>query len=132
MTIIANDVIYNLQNPSLKSNIFDIPDGMPVFKLSLKRCTTDTPTIWADKNSHIGVTVFISIDGGVNWEFLTGYTTHGGIIIGENGQEETANVHTLSLNPESKYAKAKGRKIQVSFSSIFGTPPELTLNLETK
>lgn len=111
-----------------KSAVLDLPDGVDIFKVRIDRPTTGRPVPW-DRHQHIAVQIFLSLDGGTTWESLTAYTTHGGSHV-VNGVEEAQNVHVCQIDPRAKAYRATGRKVMVSFASLHGPPPVLTVDVE--
>lgn len=128
---IAKDVPIPIRSAPVQSSVMPIPDGQQEFTFRIKRSTSLDPTVFPSKDSHIGVYVLISLDG-QTWDFLTGFTTTGGIFLRQDGNEETENRHIISLDPDSPYAKANGRTLKVSFVSISGPMPDLTFSADVK
>ena len=99
------------------SGLILVPDDHTVFRLSVPRCTTATPSIWPSKDDHISVNVFFSFDGEETWQFHSGFTSHGGIVLDEGGAEAESCEHVYPLPP------GKGRRAKVTLASIFGSAP---------
>lgn len=129
-TKLADQATIQLEEPK-KSLAHSIPDGVVELFLLTKRPTSEVPDNW-DKDAFIGIYLYGSMDNGITWNLLSGFTTHGGIFIDEKGKEESANTHSQLIDPESEFGKAKNRLVQVKFTSINGTPPELTYDLIAK
>lgn len=120
---------FTVSGTPAQSAVFDLPDRVDTFRVRIDRPKTERTVNWT-RSQHICVAVFLSLDGGTTWEFVTGYTTQGGVFVDRLGTEEDQNVHFCQLDPRDPRRSATGRKIKVSFAALDGGAPELTVDFE--
>lgn len=78
----------------------NLPDGLSVAQITLKRCTAATPTLWPNVATVLGMSAFMSFDGGVNWQHVSGFAgSPGGIYTDRLGNELAATIWRFSLHP---------------------------------
>lgn len=107
---------------------FNYPNGDRAYTMTIRRATTADPTPFPDPNTHIRVSVQGSLDS-VNWIHLAGFTTTGGVVIGEDGQEETENLFLFSIPSNSPLTGQNNRKVRVVFETLAGPPPTLIVSV---
>lgn len=76
---------------------FNIQNSTERITLKLARCTTATPSLWADSNTAISVTLFVSVG---QQEFnVGGFTAVGGILLSRSGAELTHTTAGFGMPP---------------------------------
>jgi hypothetical protein len=86
MSILVNNQAVNIATGSQDLGPVTLPNGLTSLKITIKRCTTATPTIWPNAATTIKASLFVSVDGGVNWIASGSLTSAGGIYV-RNGVE---------------------------------------------
>jgi hypothetical protein len=56
-----------------------VPDTLQQALITLKYCTTLTPTIWPNGTTTLQATSWVSLDAGVTWKPRSTWSTNGGI-----------------------------------------------------
>lgn len=130
-TTVINKVTYPLVAQPLKTNAVPIADGENILLVKVKLCTSADPTIWPDKSQHVNFYTMSSIDGGVKWLHLTSFTSHGGIHFNAEGQEIPECVIPCIIDPLDPFYSATNRLVRTSMAVLDGTPPDLTLSVQT-
>lgn len=57
----------------------EVPAGTRRVKVELASCTSDDPTIWADRENRVGVVLEASFAGDPRWHTIGGFEAYGGI-----------------------------------------------------
>lgn len=57
----------------------NVPDALTMLLLTLKYCTTATPSFWSNPATILRVTPWLTLDGGVTWLQRGFWETNGGI-----------------------------------------------------
>lgn len=66
-----------------------IPDSAAKASIWIARCTTATPTIWPSSSVTLSATLQCSLDSGVSWIDIAGFSASGGIAQERLGGELT-------------------------------------------
>lgn len=107
------------------------PNGDVAFNMTIARCTTATPTVFPNPASNIKVQVEGSLDA-ITWLDICGLTTTGGIIIdSDTKQEATETGLFVSIPVNSPLTGQNNRKVRVTFTTLSGPPPTLSVSVAT-
>ena len=101
-----------------------VPNGIATVAFAIQRCTSADNTIWSDPNTTISLNWDCSVDGGVTWINLGGFSGNGGIALGRGGVELAWSSGSV------QFPTGTGRQVRVN-SSIVGGSVKTSVTLTT-
>lgn len=100
--------VFSFPQTSIPTGTFPVsksslPASITSLTLSLARCTTNTPTIWPNATTTVTGDLQVSLDGGVTFQDLGGFSSPGGIFTQKDGTQLTNTVCTWTLPPNATH-----------------------------
>ena len=102
----------------------NIADGLSSVLIRAARCTTATPSLWADPATTLNASILVSVDGGQSFRFLAGLGANGGIYHFSSGAEAVESTLQCDLPP------GVGRQVKIQLTVASG-PLVTQLTVET-
>ena|SRR3990167_7604324 len=85
---------------------FDVPDANDRITITLKRCTSATPSHWPNAITTLNLMIEVSFDGGATWQDFLGFGAEGGIFTKRDGTQAADSSATAVL------PQGTGRKLR--------------------